>query len=337
MISPRRPWRTAALVVAVTGLVASACGAGDDTGQAAGPGSTPPTETVVATTAAATTTTDAGPRRLPIGDGKITTDGPRVGWVYTCEVPRGGGGAFRDGPWIDTVTGTWEPATKIAVTGNVVWDADYRVTVEGSNRIVESNGLPDHPTGVYPIGRDDPAYGYDRNPNSIRPSTLRWSLPTAPVVASAPGCVNMGAIGVMRSGVVLFNALDAMGRDAAAHETLDTCKGHPELDGSYHYHDLSQCVPGADAVDPTVVGWASDGYPIVAGRLDGRRVVNEDLDACHGREVAVDIDGTKVRTYAYWMTAEYPYSVGCFRGATRATVSVPRGTARAGAAPGRTS
>jgi len=40
--------------------------------------------------------------------------------------------------------------------------------------------LPPHTTGVFPIAASDPAYQYDRNPNSIKSYTLRASLARNP-------------------------------------------------------------------------------------------------------------------------------------------------------------
>lgn len=269
----------------------------------------------------------ASSTRLPLGDGHLSTTTPQVGWVFSCVKPQGGGGAFKDGPWIDTATGTWDPAAKVHVQGNVTWTSDLSITEVGATRSITTNDLPDHPTGVFPISSSDPAFGFDRNPNSIKEQSVAWKLPMTPQKADTPTCVNMGAVGIMTSGVVLFNALDGEGRDAAAHETLDACDGHPERTGEYHYHNLSTCLPAAASTTPVVVGWAADGFPIVAGRRAGAVVTNADLDVCHGTTATVPIDGKDTSTYVYWMTAEYPYSIGCYMGSQKGTLS----TARAGA------
>lgn len=284
------------------------------------PGSTPggttaPTGGSTGTTAPATST------QLPLGDGHLSTTTPQVGWVFSCVKPQGGGGAFKDGPWIDTAAGTWDPTTKVHVQGNITWTSDLSITESGTTRSITTSDLPDHATGVFPISPSDPAYGYDRNPNTIKKQTVAWKLPMSPQKAATPTCVNMGAVGIMTSGVVLFNALDGEGRDAAAHETLDACDGHPERTGEYHYHNLSSCLPAATSGTPVVVGWAADGFPIVAGRRDGAVVTNADLDECHGTTATVPIDGTDTSTYAYWMTAEYPYSIGCYMGSEKGTLS----------------
>ena len=46
-----------------------------------------------------------------------------------------------------------------------------------------------------------------------------------------------------------FDALDALGRDAEAHEVQDACAGHPEQTSEYHYHSITNCI--ADTPDST--------------------------------------------------------------------------------------
>ncbi|MBU6474813.1 MAG: YHYH protein, partial [Alphaproteobacteria bacterium] len=247
---------------------------------------------------------------LPLGDGRVS-GAPQRGYVYACQTKFRGHGAAHAGGWIHGKT--WDMTQKIAVEGVVVWpDAQFSVTVAGDRRIIAGNGLPiDAQTGVFPIRTDDPAYAIDRNPNFIRPQRIDLALPLHPEVAAAPSCVPMGMVGVMTNGVALFNALDAAGRDAVAHEVQDKCNGHPARDGMYHYHGPSPCVQGWNG-DARVIGFALDGFP-VTGMFDmhGRELTNKDLDACHGRVGTVMEGGRELTTYHYVMTREYPYSIGC--------------------------
>jgi hypothetical protein len=127
----------------------------------------------------------------------------------------------------------------------------------------------------------------------------------------------MGMIGFALSGVDIFNAFDLAGRDAPAYEIQDRCNGHPEVTSQYHYHDWSPCLAGSDPDAP--VGWMLDGFPIL-GPVDssGHEFTNAELDECHGRTGIVNIDGRRVETYHYRFTREYPYTLGCFRGAVDA-------------------
>lgn len=51
------------------------------------------------------------------------------------------------------------------------------------------------------------------------------TLPASPSYGK-PHCAG-GVVGVMTTGVVLFNAFDAGGRDAGAWEVQNNCAGHP--------------------------------------------------------------------------------------------------------------
>jgi hypothetical protein len=63
-----------------------------------------------------------------------------------------------------------------------------------------------------------------------------------------------------------------------------------------------------------VIGWALDGFPITGPKVGkGNILSTADLDKCHGLTSTVKINGTKVTTYHYVMTQDFPYSVSCFR------------------------
>jgi YHYH protein len=253
------------------------------------------------------------PRALPLGDGKVSS-GPRRGYVYSCVSQFRGGGAQHAGDWIRG--SVWDSTGKIHVQGEVRWPAaTFVTTIERGERRVSGNGLPlAETTGIFPVRRNDPAYRIDRNPNSIESQQMSLSLPVDPTPAEASRCVPMGMIGVALNGVAIFNALDAAGRDAVAHEVQDRCSGHPQRKGIYHYHGPSSCIPGATARN-VLIGYALDGFGIYSMYDDnGKEVTDSDLDECHGRVSRITWDGRDVKMYHYVLTREYPYTVGCFRG-----------------------
>lgn len=265
---------------------------------------------------------------LPLGDGHVT-DHPASGNVWSCTTMFRAGGARHDGPWFHGET--WNPLEKPHVEGRVMWpEATLRLDPRDSMIAVSGNGLPvGEPTGRFPIAPGDSVYRYDTNPNAIAAQQVAFEIPARPALASSPSCLSMGMIGFTTTGVALYNALDAAGRDAAAHEIQDLCDGHPQGAGQYHYHSSSPCLPGADA--DSLVGWALDGFPILGMRDGtGRLLTNADLDACHGRAESVTIDGRHY-DYAYRLTREYPYTLGCYRGTVSATAwhpARPAGRAR---------
>jgi hypothetical protein len=264
--------------------------------------------------------------KLPLGDNKTTTS-PKVGYVYSCQTSFNGGGAFTAGPWINQSTKTWNLNEKVTVDGSVKWDGAWSVSSDGTTRTLKGNGLPDHITGTYPISSKDDAYLYDRNPNSIKSVALSISLPTNPVLLSAPECVG-GEVGVMLSGVPLFNAFDAGGRDAVAMEVQDNCEGHPQAAGEYHYHGPSDCLKdNTDAhAHSDLEGYAFDGFGIYGIKGEnGVELSSSDLDECHGHTHEIMWDGKLVSMYHYHLTHDFPYSVGCFRAKKAVTAPLSSG------------
>ena len=217
------------------------------------------------------------------------------------------------GPWIQGAY--WYPAQKVAVQGSVSWPgASTTVTSTGGTTTISSNNLPYGNTGTFPISPSDPAYQYDTNPNSILAQTINLTLPGTPTIAASPTCLPMGMIGFAVNGVAIYNALDDAGNDAMAHETQDSCGGHPDRIGQYHYHGPSSCMPNVDTSN--LVGYALDGFGIYGEKdlTTGKTLHDTDLDACHGTTSAVLWNGHLVSMYHYVLTPEYPYTLGCFKG-----------------------
>lgn len=249
---------------------------------------------------------------LPLGDQHYVSDEPRKGSLYLCHPMQEGGGAQRAGSWIHG--NSWNVNGKPSVLGSVAWsNAQFSNTINGDKRELSGNGLPlSHNTGEFPVAQSDPAFNYDHNPNSIKPQNLHYDLPLHPVYSDTPSCMG-GEVGIMLTGVPLFNGFDAGMRDARAHEIQDSCEGHPQRSGEYHYHSLSPCLK--DIGEKTVLGYALDGFPITGPLVaPGRYLITANLDECHGITSEIIEDGEKKITYHYVMTQDFPYSVSCFRG-----------------------
>jgi hypothetical protein len=255
---------------------------------------------------------------LPLGDNKSTT-APRKGYVYVCRTQSDGnmGGAYQSGPWISTTNKTWDATKKLTVNGSMLWsNAKWSITKQGSSRIISGNGLPSHATGVYPIASTDDAYQYDRNPNTIKEQTISLSLPVDPIMVSTAECIG-GEVGIMLSGIPLFNSFDAGGRDAMAWEVQDECGGHPQVSGLYHYHGPSKCSVDKSSTlqHADLIGYAFDGFGIFGSKGEqGKELWTNDLDECHGHIHEIAWDGMKKNMYHYHLTQDFPYSISCFRG-----------------------
>ncbi len=239
---------------------------------------------------------------------------PARNTVYSCN--RQEMGAALDRPWVNA-NGVIDLTNKPTIEGAVSWKSRFDLARDNQSVTITGNGLPNHPTGIFPVERDSPAFRYDRNPNSIRTHALRHALPVSPEIAPEPGCLPMGVIGIALTGGVFFNALDAPGRDAVANEIFDRCEGHPERNGRYHYHHGSPCfAAGNPESHSPLVGYALDGFGIHGPRGEGGEYVsNAQLDECHGHTgpVSRDREGTKIR-YHYHVNHEFPYTLGCFKG-----------------------
>lgn len=272
--------------------------------------------------------------RLPVGDGHLSK-APQRGWIWACHVDPEAGGAHARGPWFNG-DGTYDITKKAIVDGQVLWPHRFSITREGDLRVVDWNDLPNTPTGTFPISPNDDAYRYDRNPNRIREQGMHIALPAEPQLAPQPTCAP-GAVGVLLNGAVLFNALDAPGRDAVAHETQDACQGHPQQGGVYHHHNVPNCLLATDtgAGQSRLLGYAIDGFGIYGPRDERGRVLSSaDLDDCHGRTSEVLWDGRPRVMYHYVATLDFPYTVGCLRGSwsreTVRTISGPPPSVRGG-------
>lgn len=146
--------------------------------------------------------------------------------------------------------------------------ARVRIGIDGSRRVIESNGLPDHTTGQFPNAD---------NPNRIAAQSYRYTMPARPVVAPSPTPLGAQPFGIAVNGV-LFDPgtaeywqndrgsgwhYDALGN--AFSLGLDANHAHVQPNGAYHYHGiptalLARLSRGEPAV--TLLGWAADGFPI---------------------------------------------------------------------------
>ena len=184
---------------------------------------------------------------------------------------------------------------KALFTGNA------RVSFKGDYMIVRSNGMPNHPTGEFP----NPS-----NPNSIREQKLEFWIPLNPKKASKPITTPFGPIGVAINGIPFFNQYNREGGDAVRLETFDSCCGHPNEIGMYHYHKYPTCIK-SPFHDPKgqhspLIGFMFDGFAIYGPNGDDGKPPT-DLDSCNGH-------WDPVRGYHYHVTASYPYLIGAYRG-----------------------
>lgn len=276
---------------------------------------------------APSTSTTADLTRLPFG-GKAPTNilqrskgatKPELLSLWLCGVPPDGAGSSNASDWTNS-DGTWDYTKKPTVSGSVSWTSNFKVILDGNgNRTITGNGLPNHPTGVFPIESTSTAYKYDRNPNAIKAYTINYVFAETPSVAASPNCLPFGPSGFSLSGGAIYHGSSTLANDAAAHEMLDTYGGQSDGTNTYHYHFFADKL--RDLLDPVgsghsaLTGYMRDGFGIYGPRgEDGKVLSSKDLDECHGHTHSVLWDGKMVNLYHYHWTYDFPYNIGCYKG-----------------------
>lgn len=188
---------------------------------------------------------------------------------------------------------------------------NVRISHDSKCLIIRSQGYPNHPTAKFPNSG---------NPNTILVQDFQFRLPLEPKLAQKVTRVPMGPIGMALNGVVFFNPFEAGGMNAVegySEVWLDSCCGHPQQHGVYHYHKYPSCVkspfPDDGKQHSPILGFAWDGFPIY-GPYEEAGVMAKDLkgstalDVCNGHQ-------DRVRGYHYHVTpGRFPYIIGGYAG-----------------------
>lgn len=217
----------------------------------------------------------------------------------SAEVPDDGttdGGVVDDGRTDDGITD--DGTTDVDTTGGTGTTADvlceFSQTVENDDesvqdtsmadwfcsddvRTLSANGLPDHEVGTFPN---------ENNPSAIRAQEIEVDFPLAPEVASEAGdavrtvayALNGVKFEVGTAGTCTDDAdcsaaggnggtwrMEAVGENSFDFGNDDS-NGHVQPTGQYHYHGIPEAYLEklGKGEDVTLVGWATDGFPIYA-------------------------------------------------------------------------
>ncbi|QDV25773.1 YHYH protein [Aureliella helgolandensis] len=144
------------------------------------------------------------------------------------------------------------------------------VTIEviGDDRVIRSNGIPNHKTGTFPNRG---------NPNRISAQKHEYRVPARPEVADRITPMH-GEFGVAVNGVPFDPGAAEFfaGEPGWQYEPLsgaialgiDVSHAHVQPTGKYHYHGLPTGLIDSIRVESgkhsPLVGWAADGFPIYA-------------------------------------------------------------------------
>lgn len=259
---------------------------------------------------------DDGPNcaKLRLGDDYFTTSNPENGFLFSCigKNPNAPGSDETKITWINFADKTWNFFKKLWLpSGTFKPEAGtYKETISEGTREINTNNLPvDRKIGNWPMTNYQALTSIDRNPGIPESQNIFVSYPVTPLEAKSPTCLSLGAIGVTKNGVVIYNAADARGEDAVAREIVDEFGGHPAK-SDYHYHFIPERLDNDFLSDghSGIVGYINDGFPIYGYRgVAGVEMSNDQLDICHGHNHGE-------LGYHYHSTIEYPYTVGCYKG-----------------------
>ncbi|TWU01935.1 YHYH protein [Neorhodopirellula pilleata] len=203
------------------------------------------------------------------------------------------------------------PATATPDVANAV-----TIRVEGDQRVITSNGIPDHPTGQFPNRG---------NPNRIAVQSHKYRVPAKPTAADQITPMR-GEFGVAINGVPFDpGAAEFYDGDpgwqyeplsGAINLGIDLSHAHVQPNGKYHYHGLPTGLLDNVDLNPNqhspLIGWAADGFPIYAvygfsNPKDGSsdvRAMTSSHQLRKGKRPGGDApggeyDGTFVRDYEY--------------------------------------
>jgi hypothetical protein len=156
----------------------------------------------------------------------------------------------------------------------------YSWSSDGTNRMLIGNGIPNHEVGTFPNSN---------NPNSISEQNVSKSFTLCPSIIYESGLELVGpamAIAYALNSVKFDPATAGRCNDAGecslargegnwniealGHETFDfgddMNHAHVQPNGAYHYHGIPELLIDflGDQDGMTLVGWASDGFPVYA-------------------------------------------------------------------------
>ena len=156
----------------------------------------------------------------------------------------------------------------------------YSWTSNGSQRILSGNGIPNHEVGTFPN---------NNNPNTIREINVNKRFTLCPEIISESGLELVGpalaiayAINSVKFDPGTAGRCNDLGEcslaqgqgnwniEALGHDTFnfgdDMNHAHVQPNGAYHYHGMPELLVDflGDNQGMTLVGWASDGFPVYA-------------------------------------------------------------------------
>ncbi|SVD07789.1 uncharacterized protein METZ01_LOCUS360643, partial [marine metagenome] len=158
---------------------------------------------------------DQGPdcTELRLGDDYFTTFVPEKGYLYSCndKNPTAPGSREDKITWINFAENTWNLLQKLWLpeTNSGFDPGSYREGLSDQTREITINNLPvDKKIGAWPMTDYPTLTEIDGNPGIPASQNSSFSYSANPQKNPTPTCVSLGAIGVTKNGVVIYNAAD---------------------------------------------------------------------------------------------------------------------------------
>ncbi len=202
---------------------------------------------------------------------------------------------------------------------------------DATHRTLSANGIPDHDVGTFPSAA---------NPNTISEHAVSDSFTLTPVESSTATTLGgpRGAIGYVLNGVKIDPGTGGTCNDAGDNCSLggnvggwriealgqdsfdfgdDENHAHVQPSGEYHYHGIPEGFVDRlnKGIEPTLIAWAADGFPIYAryGYLDAMDASSGVvvIEGSYQLKAAPDANRADVSLYAMGaFTQDYEYVAG---------------------------
>ncbi|AWV99579.1 YHYH protein [Arcticibacterium luteifluviistationis] len=157
------------------------------------------------------------------------------------------------------------------------------IYLDGSNVVIETNGLPNHTTPYWGEGNAlyvEPQDGFVSTPSLLTgyDGYATLTVSANPTKASQTTATSLGAIGIAVSGAAIFNDQEGNGALSQAAVSLDYSGAHIGP-AEYHYHTEPEAWTKDDE---NLVGIIADGFFIYGRKCNSTGTYPTDLDASGG-------------------------------------------------------
>lgn len=145
------------------------------------------------------------------------------------------------------------------------------IMVDGNQRVIRGNGIPDHAVGAFPN---------QGNPHEIESQRYLLEVPANPTLSGDITPLGMHNFGIAVNGIpfdpgaaewYLGNRDSGWQYEALSGAValgVDDNHAHVQPTGAYHYHGMPSLLLSSLGVNASthspVIGWAADGFPIYA-------------------------------------------------------------------------